>query len=81
MNFTDHSQHNQMVMAVTLRCPLKLEASLCQRRGWPTLCEDLPNAMARESEGVSQAFLGPGRAGLGPGALLSTLFSPNSGMS
>ncbi|XP_061252223.1 interleukin-17 receptor E isoform X5 [Bos javanicus] len=51
MNFTDHSQHNQMVMAVTLRCPLKLEASLCQRRGWPTLCEDLPNAMARESEG------------------------------
>uniref|UniRef100_A0A8C6G1E9 Interleukin-17 receptor E n=1 Tax=Moschus moschiferus TaxID=68415 RepID=A0A8C6G1E9_MOSMO len=51
MNFTDHSQHNQMVMAVTLRCPLKLEASLCQRRGWPPLCEDLPNAMARESEG------------------------------
>ncbi|XP_043298765.1 interleukin-17 receptor E isoform X7 [Cervus canadensis] len=51
MNFTDHSQHNQMVMAVTLRCPLKLEASLCQRRGWPTLCEDLPNATARESEG------------------------------
>ncbi|KAI4532204.1 hypothetical protein MG293_017469 [Ovis ammon polii] len=51
MNFTDHSQHNQMVMAVTLRCPLKLEASLCQRRGWPPLCEDLPNAVARESEG------------------------------
>ncbi|XP_033293208.1 interleukin-17 receptor E isoform X7 [Orcinus orca] len=51
VNFTDHSQHSQMVMALTLRCPLKLDASLCQRRGWHTLCEDVPNAMARESEG------------------------------
>ncbi|XP_059879016.1 interleukin-17 receptor E isoform X3 [Delphinus delphis] len=51
VNFTDHSQHSQMVMALTLRCPLKLDASLCQRRGWHTLCEDVPNATARESEG------------------------------
>ncbi|XP_047636437.1 interleukin-17 receptor E isoform X3 [Phacochoerus africanus] len=51
VNFTDYSQHSQMVMALTLRCPLKLEASLCQRKGWHTLCEDLPNATARESEG------------------------------
>lgn len=42
-----------MAMALTLRCPLKLEASLCQRQGWHTLCEDLPNATAQESEGVS----------------------------
>lgn len=52
VSFTDHSQHSQMVMALTLRCPLKLDASLCQRRGWHTLCEDVPNATARESEGV-----------------------------
>ncbi|XP_070246709.1 interleukin-17 receptor E isoform X1 [Myotis yumanensis] len=51
VNFTDYSQHSQMVMAPTLRCPLKLEASLCQRQGGNTLCEDLPNATARESEG------------------------------
>ncbi|XP_059796347.1 interleukin-17 receptor E [Balaenoptera ricei] len=51
VNFTDHSQHSQMIMALTLRCPLKLDASLCQRRGWHTLCEDVPNATARESEG------------------------------
>uniref|UniRef100_A0A8C6BCU8 Interleukin-17 receptor E n=2 Tax=Monodon monoceros TaxID=40151 RepID=A0A8C6BCU8_MONMO len=51
VSFTDHSQHSQMVMALTLRCPLKLDASLCQRRGWHTLCEDVPNATARESEG------------------------------
>ncbi|XP_064130993.1 interleukin-17 receptor E [Loxodonta africana] len=50
VHFTDYSQHNQMVMALTLRCPLKLEASLCQRQGWHTLCEDLPNATAQESE-------------------------------
>nr|KAF6420459.1 interleukin 17 receptor E [Molossus molossus] len=51
VNFTDYSQHSQMVMAPTLRCPLKLEASLCRRQGWHTLCEDLPNATAQESEG------------------------------
>ncbi|XP_044907866.1 interleukin-17 receptor E isoform X5 [Felis catus] len=51
VHFTDYSQHSQMVMALTLRCPLKLEASLCQRQGWHTLCEDLPNATARESQG------------------------------
>ncbi|KAM8759045.1 interleukin-17 receptor E [Rhynchonycteris naso] len=50
-NFTDYSQHSQMIMALTLRCPLKLEASLCQRQGRHTLCEDLPNATAQESEG------------------------------
>ncbi|KAM9185941.1 LOW QUALITY PROTEIN: interleukin-17 receptor E [Dugong dugon] len=52
VHFTDYSQHSQMVMALTLRCPLKLEASLCQRQGWHTFCEDLPNATARESEGL-----------------------------
>ncbi|XP_019506571.1 PREDICTED: interleukin-17 receptor E isoform X3 [Hipposideros armiger] len=51
VHFTDHSQHSQMVMALTLRCPLKLEASLCQRQGWHTLCEDLPNATAQEADG------------------------------
>ncbi|XP_059246268.1 interleukin-17 receptor E isoform X4 [Mustela nigripes] len=51
VHFTDYSQHSQMIMALTLRCPLKLEASLCQKWGWNTLCEDLPNATARESEG------------------------------
>ncbi|XP_016065336.1 PREDICTED: interleukin-17 receptor E [Miniopterus natalensis] len=51
VNFTDYSQHNQMIMAPTLRCPLKLEASLCQRQGWHALCKDLPNATAQESEG------------------------------
>ncbi|KAI5768709.1 IL17RE [Gulo gulo luscus] len=51
VHFTDYSQHSQMVMALTLRCPLKLEASLCQKWGWNTLCEDVPNATARESEG------------------------------
>lgn len=70
MHFTDYSQHSQMVMALTLRCPLKLEASLCQRQGWHTLCEDLPNATARESQGVRQACPGLEWAGLGPRALL-----------
>ncbi|XP_007944053.1 interleukin-17 receptor E [Orycteropus afer afer] len=51
VHFTDYSQHNQMVMALTLRCPLKLEASLCQRQGLHALCEDLSNATAQESEG------------------------------
>ncbi|XP_034514648.1 interleukin-17 receptor E isoform X9 [Ailuropoda melanoleuca] len=51
VHFTDYSQHSQMVMALTLRCPLKLEASLCQRQGWHTHCEDVPNATAQESEG------------------------------
>lgn len=70
MQFTDYSQHSQMVMALTLRCPLKLEASLCQRQGRRTLCEDLPNATAQESEGVRQASPGPGWVALGPRALL-----------
>ncbi|KAM6162732.1 interleukin-17 receptor E [Erethizon dorsatum] len=51
VQFTDHSQHNQMVMALTLCCPLKLEASLCQRRDQHSPCEDLPNATVQESEG------------------------------
>lgn len=51
VHFTDHSQQSQMVMALTLPCPLKLEASLCQRQGWHTLCEDLPNATVQESDG------------------------------
>lgn len=76
VNFTDYSQHSQMVMAPTLRCPLKLEASLCQRKGWHTLCEDLPNATARESEGVRQTSPGPGWAELGPGALLLNSLLP-----
>ncbi|XP_073900493.1 interleukin-17 receptor E isoform X1 [Castor canadensis] len=50
-HFTDYSQHNQMAMALTLRCPLKLEASLCQRQDLHSPCEDLPNSTARESEG------------------------------
>lgn len=68
VTFTDYSQHSQMVMAPTLRCPVKLEASLCHRQGGNTLCEDLPNATARESEGVRPASPGPGWAGLGPRA-------------
>ena len=55
MHFTDYSQHSQMVMALTLRCPLKLQASLCQRQNWHTFCEDLPNATAQEAEGVRAA--------------------------
>ncbi|XP_038311809.1 interleukin-17 receptor E isoform X11 [Canis lupus familiaris] len=51
VHFTDYSQHSQMVMALTLRCPLKLQASLCQRQNWHTFCEDLPNATAQEAEG------------------------------
>ncbi|XP_034367785.1 interleukin-17 receptor E isoform X2 [Arvicanthis niloticus] len=51
IRFTDYSQHNQMVMALTLRCPLKLEASLCWRQDPLTPCETLPNATAQESEG------------------------------
>ncbi|XP_076972714.1 interleukin-17 receptor E isoform X3 [Tamandua tetradactyla] len=51
VHITDYSQHNQMVMALKLHCPLKLEASLCQRQGRRPLCEDLPNATARESDG------------------------------
>lgn len=66
VHFTDYSQHSQMVMALTLRCPLKLEASLCQRQGWHTHCEDVPNATAQESEGVRQAPPGLEWAGLGP---------------
>ncbi|XP_040594745.1 interleukin-17 receptor E isoform X2 [Mesocricetus auratus] len=51
VHFTDYSLHNQMVMALTLRCPLKLEASLCQQRDPLLPCETLPNATAQESEG------------------------------
>lgn len=40
-----------MVMALTLRCPLKLEASLCWRQDPVTPCKILPNATAQESEG------------------------------
>lgn len=54
VRFSDYSQHNQMVMALTLRCPLKLEASLCWRQNPLTPCETLPNATAQESEGVRQ---------------------------
>lgn len=76
MNFTDYSQHSQMVMALTLRCPLKLAASLCQRQGWHTICEDFPNATAQESDGVSRVSLGHGWAGLGPRALTNSLLPP-----
>lgn len=55
VHFTDYSQNNQMVMAVTLRCPLKLEASLCQKQDPLLPCETLPNATAQESEGVRTA--------------------------
>ncbi|XP_032314804.1 interleukin-17 receptor E isoform X1 [Camelus ferus] len=51
VTFTDYSQHSQMVIKPTLHCPVKLEASLCQRQGWNTICEDIPNATAQESEG------------------------------
>lgn len=51
IRFTDYSQHSQMVMALTLRCPLKLEASLCWRQDPVTPCKILPNATAQESEG------------------------------
>nr|XP_021493319.1 interleukin-17 receptor E [Meriones unguiculatus] len=51
VRFSDYSQHNQMVMALTLRCPLKPEASLCRRQDPLTPCETLPNATAHESEG------------------------------
>ncbi|XP_049480436.1 interleukin-17 receptor E-like isoform X1 [Panthera uncia] len=77
VHFTDYSQHSQMVMALTLRCPLKLEASLCQRQGWHTLCEDLPNATARESQGVRQACPGlPGPWGPGLCSLTNSLLLP-----
>lgn len=55
VHFTDYSQHSQMAMALTLRCPLKLEASLCQRQDPLMPCEALPNATAQESEGVRTA--------------------------
>ncbi|XP_075854531.1 interleukin-17 receptor E [Microcebus murinus] len=51
VHFADYSQHNRMVMAPTLRCPLKLQASLCRKQDRYPLCEDLPNATAQESEG------------------------------
>ncbi|XP_069907231.1 interleukin-17 receptor E isoform X17 [Oryctolagus cuniculus] len=51
VHFSDYSQRDQMAMALTLRCPLRLEASLCQKQEGHTLCEDVPNATARESEG------------------------------
>ncbi|XP_062056402.1 interleukin-17 receptor E isoform X2 [Lepus europaeus] len=51
VHFSDYSQRDQMAMALTLRCPLRLEASLCQKQDGHTLCEDIPNATARESEG------------------------------
>ncbi|XP_006887757.1 PREDICTED: interleukin-17 receptor E [Elephantulus edwardii] len=51
VNFTDRSQYDQMAMTLVLRCPLKLEASLCQRQDQHALCEDLPNATVQESQG------------------------------
>ncbi|XP_055985217.1 interleukin-17 receptor E [Sorex fumeus] len=51
MDFTDHSQHTQMVLSSAPRCPLQLQASLCQRREQGAPCQDLPNATAHESDG------------------------------
>lgn len=84
VRFTDYSQHSQMAMALTLRCPLKLEASLCQRRDPLVPCETLPNATAQESEGVRTAPSLQNRGGQGWGPETFSLSnSPlfNSGMS
>lgn len=84
IRFTDYSQHNQMVMALTLRCPLKLEASLCWRQDPLTPCETLPNATAQESEGVRAAtsLQDRGGEGWGPGTFsLTNSPLPNSGIS
>ncbi|XP_028905788.1 interleukin-17 receptor E [Ornithorhynchus anatinus] len=53
VEFADHSKQDQMVMALTLRCPVKPKASLCQRQSTssPVPCEDLSNATVSESEG------------------------------
>ncbi|XP_043831414.1 interleukin-17 receptor E isoform X3 [Dromiciops gliroides] len=51
VQFTDHSYQDQMAMTLTLRCPVKLEAFLCQKQGWHSTCENLPNATVSESEG------------------------------
>ncbi|XP_068940072.1 interleukin-17 receptor E isoform X3 [Petaurus breviceps papuanus] len=51
VKFTDHSYQDQMAMTLTLRCPVKLKASLCQKQNWHSPCEDLPNATISESEG------------------------------
>nr|XP_051687954.1 interleukin-17 receptor E isoform X7 [Oryctolagus cuniculus] len=81
VHFSDYSQRDQMAMALTLRCPLRLEASLCQKQEGHTLCEDVPNATARESEGVrtdlpcpSPTRAGGGQdRGPGPSACLPAL--------
>ncbi|XP_074055146.1 interleukin-17 receptor E [Macrotis lagotis] len=52
VTFTDHSSQDQMAMALTLRCPVKPKASLCQKQSWHSPCEDLPNATVSESEGL-----------------------------
>uniref|UniRef100_A0A4X2KRP2 Interleukin-17 receptor E n=1 Tax=Vombatus ursinus TaxID=29139 RepID=A0A4X2KRP2_VOMUR len=51
VQFTDHSDQDQMAMILTLRCPVKLKASLCQKQSWHSPCEDLPNATVSASEG------------------------------
>nr|XP_020836653.1 interleukin-17 receptor E isoform X3 [Phascolarctos cinereus] len=51
VQFIDHSYQDQMAMILTLRCPVKLKASLCQKQSWHSPCEDLPNATVSSSEG------------------------------
>ncbi|XP_072454625.1 interleukin-17 receptor E isoform X2 [Notamacropus eugenii] len=51
VKFTDHSYQDQMAMTLTLRCPVKLRASLCQKQSWQSPCEDFPNATVSESDG------------------------------
>ncbi|XP_031810725.1 interleukin-17 receptor E isoform X1 [Sarcophilus harrisii] len=51
VHFTDYSYQDQMAMTLTLRCPVKPEATLCQKQSWHSPCEDLPNATVSESEG------------------------------
>uniref|UniRef100_F7GGQ5 Interleukin-17 receptor E n=1 Tax=Monodelphis domestica TaxID=13616 RepID=F7GGQ5_MONDO len=51
VKFIDHSYQDQMAMTLNLRCPVKLEASLCQKQSWNSPCEDLANATVSESDG------------------------------
>ncbi|XP_074140090.1 interleukin-17 receptor E isoform X2 [Sminthopsis crassicaudata] len=51
VHFTDYSYQDQMAMTLTLRCPVKPEATLCQKQSWHSPCEALPNATVSESEG------------------------------
>ncbi|XP_044531926.1 interleukin-17 receptor E [Gracilinanus agilis] len=50
VKFVDYSCQDQMAMTLDLRCPVKLEASLCQKQSWNSPCEDLPNATVSESD-------------------------------